>query len=634
VIVSSGNGVYRIHDERVTRVTPSFLAGHTTGRMGQNSILLIDNSGSWWFGTSHGLYLFPELVAFDELATRAPLRLSLIDAGFSTDAVSALFEDTNGNLWIGLRASGELGLWDSTTGRLERIDVPEDFLAAAVTVFEQDTAGNLWLGSAAGVSRYRDGRFETIFEDAVYDLHCDDEGRLWISTRSEGLMRVDQPWLEQPTFKRYTTRSGLPNDHARGVVDDRFGRIYIGTRLGISRLDPESEKLQRYDTNIGLSSDEIHAALRDPDGNLWFSSRRGVTRIEPRTADIDEPEPPLVLVTAVRIAGRAQPISALGQSHVSGLRVAADDHQVEIEFGAIAFDLGRAVRYQYRLDGAEGDWTELSTHRSIHYARLAPGNYSFAVRAINAGGVISESPAVVEFRVLRPFWQQGWFVTIVAALVVAAVYLVYRYRLGQALQMERVRMRIATDLHDDVGSSLSQIAILAEVLQRRIDGGDPRLTQPLAKIAGVSRELVDSMGDIVWAINPRRDRVRDLVQRMRRFAGDTLEARGIELVLRAPAEGTLRLGADVRRQVYLVFKESVNNSVRHADCSRVEIDLEISARTLTLRLADDGCGYEETDDGDGHGIESMRRRADELGGRLELESTPGSGTVMRLSIPL
>ena len=151
----------------------------------------------------------------------------------------------------------------------------------------------------------------------------------------------------------------------------------------------------------------------------------------------------------------------------------------------------------------------------------------------------------------------------------------------------------------------------------------------------MSRELVDSMGDIVWAINPRRDRLGDLVQRMRRFAGDTLGAKDIDVVLRAPAaDARLRLGVDVRRQVYLVFKESVTNAVRHAGCSRVEIDLEISAGALSLNIADDGRGFQPAEGGDGHGLASMRHRADELGGRLDVESTPGSGTVVRLSIPL
>ena len=199
-----------------------------------------------------------------------------------------------------------------------------------------------------------------------------------------------------------------------------------------------------------------------------------------------------------------------------------------------------------------------------------------------------------------------------------------------------MRTRIATDLHDDIGASLTQIALLTEVLRQRRGDEDPTLSSSLSKIAGVSRELVDSMSDIVWAINPARDHLSDLTQRMRRFASDTLAARGVKLVFRAPeANLAAKLGADTRREVYLVFKEAVNNAARHSGCTRAEIEVATTSAWLTLTVRDDGTGFDAAADrvGDGNGLCSMRRRAEAFGGSLEIRSEP-DGTAVTLRCPI
>lgn len=203
-----------------------------------------------------------------------------------------------------------------------------------------------------------------------------------------------------------------------------------------------------------------------------------------------------------------------------------------------------------------------------------------------------------------------------------------------------MRTRIATDLHDDIGASLSQIAILSEVVGRKVGGDGSTVAEPLAQIAGTSREMVDSMSDIVWAINPRRDHLEDLAQRMRRFADDLLSARDIALLFRAPdANQRLHLGADLRREVYLVFKEAVNNAAKYASCTRVEVKLRVAGGWLVLRVADDGRGFDPSAFPNGrggmggHGLASMRRRAGSLGGTLEVESAPGRGTAVTLKVP-
>ena len=199
-------------------------------------------------------------------------------------------------------------------------------------------------------------------------------------------------------------------------------------------------------------------------------------------------------------------------------------------------------------------------------------------------------------------------------------------------ELERVRRRIATDLHDDIGSSLTQISIMSEVAQNREDGEN---APALSMIANASRELIDAMSDIVWAINPQKDHLSDLKQRMRRFAADVLTARNIELDFRAPLDETdIALGANIRREVFLIFKETVNNLVKHAGATRAEIDFRIADGQLRLRVSDNGQGFDTTSESEGHGLMSIRERTAALGGKIQIKSEPGQGTTTNLHVPL
>lgn len=211
-------------------------------------------------------------------------------------------------------------------------------------------------------------------------------------------------------------------------------------------------------------------------------------------------------------------------------------------------------------------------------------------------------------------------------------------------ELERVRRRIATDLHDDIGSSLTQIAILSEVANQHASKDDRQSLDALARIIGVSNELVDAMSDIVWAINPKKDHLSDLLQRMRRFASDIFTARGIAFRFNAPsANGDIELGANLRREIFLVFKESVNNTVKHSACSRAEIEFQIDDDWLTLRVSDDGKGFDAATDTNtelrmhrsgGNGIISMKKRAVEMGGEFNIVSAKNKGTTTTLRVPV
>jgi two-component system, LuxR family, sensor kinase FixL len=202
-------------------------------------------------------------------------------------------------------------------------------------------------------------------------------------------------------------------------------------------------------------------------------------------------------------------------------------------------------------------------------------------------------------------------------------------------ELERVRKRIASDLHDDIGSSLTQISLLSEVAQQHLGNEGSALTEPLAMIANSSRELVDSMSDIVWAINPQKDHLSDLSQRMRMLASDVFTASNIKFRFQAPEdEGELRIGANLRREVFLIFKESINNIAKHSRCANADVEFRADDRALFLSVSDDGCGFDTTEENEGHGLVSMRERSREMGGSLEMVSTSGKGTTITLQVQL
>ena len=214
---------------------------------------------------------------------------------------------------------------------------------------------------------------------------------------------------------------------------------------------------------------------------------------------------------------------------------------------------------------------------------------------------------------------------------VAAFYFVKNWRRKQELKLQQVRSRIATDLHDDIGSSLSQVAIMCEVLSRQ----SLNERDTLQEIAGVSRNVLSSMSEIVWAVDPSRDHLRDLTQRMRWFAGETLEGRGLALDFSASeASREVRLESEMRRQVFLIFKECVNNIVRHAGATHTRVRLQVADHHLALSVEDDGRGFDPKSVLQGNGLRNMRHRTRLLQGRLETRSTLGQGTVVVLRVPL
>jgi ligand-binding sensor domain-containing protein/two-component sensor histidine kinase len=609
---------------------------------GWNQIGFEDHAGEWWVHSAHGLFRFPRVARFEQLQHTRPKAIYTKRDGLAGNEIFRLFEDSRGDVWISTTGGDGNGLsrWQRSTGSLRTFSrepgFPKSFYLP--TAFREDRTGALWIGFfSGGVARYRDNRFqffgpdEGIHGGEVDDIFTDHTGRLWIGTVRGGLIRFDDPALEHPRASAYTTAQGLSSNQVRCITEDLYGRLYIGTGRGLDRLNPDGG-IEHFTSADGLAPGEPVVALRDRQGALWFGTTQGLSRWSP-----DPPQrnaPPPILIRGVRVRGVPQPISELGESVVPPFELAASQNQLQFDFVSISFRPAEKRRYQYMLEGVDAAWTPPTELRTVNYASLPPASYRFLVRAVDPSGTPSAAPATAAFTILPPYWQSWWFRLLALLGCGSLLYGAYRYNLNRLLELERVRTRIATDLHDDIGASLSRIAILSEVLIQR-SGGDQGLSGQLSGMARSAREVLASMSDIVWAINPGHDHLRDLQQRMRRFASDMFAARNIDFVFRAPAaDRDLKLSAGVRREVYLVFKEAVNNIVRHADCSRAEIDFSRERDWLTLRVSDNGKGLPVCESGAGNGLPSMRARATALGGEVTIAPTEGGGTTVALRVPL
>jgi two-component sensor histidine kinase len=399
----------------------------------------------------------------------------------------------------------------------------------------------------------------------------------------------------------------------------------------VERIDPLAGPIRHYTPADGLPLASVVAALRDNQGTLWFSHGSGASSFTP---EIDPPpQPPPILITALSTANTQRAVSAIGETAIALPESLPTENQLQVAFVGLSYASGETLRYQYKLEGSNTDWSIPNEHRSVNFANLAPGSYRFLVRAINSDGIASLAPAAVTFVVLRPVWQRWWFIALAVFAIGLIFSVLYRYRVARLLEVANMRTRIATDLHDDIGANLTRIAILSEVARKQRGDDTASDDRPLATIARISRESVAAMSDIVWAVNPQHDTLLDLVRRMRRHAEDVLSLPGMELRFSAPeGDYSVRFSVDVRRTIFLVFKEAVNNVARHSHCGSISIDLRIEDPWFILEIADDGTGFVPEKAGGGHGLTSMRRRAEGIGGQLQIESHLGAGTKIILKV--
>lgn len=595
-----------------------------------SQVILQDHTGEWWLASSQGLCRYPRLASPLQLSETLPTSVYTTADGLPTNVIVRLYEDRARNIWVGTEAT-KFTYWSRSEQKL--VAVASEGVSSFVSAFGEDSTGNVWIGDEEGqLWRMREGRAKLVPVPArkalIRGFLADHAGRLWVATNGRGLLRFDQPASAEPRFRQYGLADGLSSLEVLTLAEDLNGFIYVGTGGGIDRLDPDRSHIRHYTSADGIAPGQVISAFRDRAGTMWFGTNHGLTRLVPHDDRADDPPP--AWITGISISGRAEPLSGTGESRVQGVRIQPGQAHIQFDFVGLSYVPGNVVRYQYRL--GDDAWSTPSVSRTVSYGSIAPGKYLFAVRALNSDGGTSPVPATVEFQVLPPLWRQVWFQGILLCAVIVGIVWVQRARTARLIEIERVRTRIATDLHDDIGTSLSQIAILSEVAHRR--AGGPNSSEPIERIGELSREMLDSISDIVWAIQPHKDHLSDLKQRMRRFAADLLSPHNVEMHWSVDDSGRdLELNTELRQQVYLIFKESVKNIAQHSQATSARIDLRVTERHLILKVADNGRGLQFLDQPEGNGLKSMKLRAARLGGELEVRSAAGETTVL-LKVPL
>jgi ligand-binding sensor domain-containing protein/signal transduction histidine kinase len=616
---------------------------------GWNQSLLQDHLGEWWLPTGRGLWRFGTAPSASVLASARPKRIYTTADGLPVDDIFVVYEDGRGDIWFSLVSPVTNGLarWRREMDRIEIFHDGEGLPPLRTflpTVFAEDGAGTLWIAFNRGcIARFRGGRFDLLTETNgvpqgwITSLLVDQAGRMWIAAGVGGLGVIDDPGTAHPQVRRLTVADGLSSNSARCLAEDTWGRVYVGTGHGVDRIEDARRVVQHFTEAEGLAPGALRTAFRDRNGAIWFGSKRGLSRYTPTA-----PSPsrsPSVLITGVRLAGVPHAVPVAGSPSLELPDLPFDRNRIQIEFVSPGGREADAVRYEYRLEDVMEQWIRPGPERSVDFANLAPGRYRFEVRAVTADGASSVVPAAVGFTVLAPFWRRWWFLGLVAAAVAAGAWTAFRYRLRHLLEIVRVRTRIAADLHDDIGSSLTRIAILSEVARRKV--GEGEASTLLGEIAETTRTLVDSMSDAVWSIDSKKDDLRNVVVRMRTFATDVLDGKGIAWTFDAPAEPGARLAPEIRRELFLVFKEAVTNVARHSGARTATLKLQLDADRVVLEIADDGRGFEAKPAHDldsslqrGRGLLNMQVRAKRIGGDLTVTSASERGARLVLVLPL
>ncbi len=569
----------------------------------------------------------------------------------SSDEITTLFVDSGNRLWLGY-PNGVLDRFDPGSGQFVHL-VMRDSTRAGTEHNEtesivEDPDGHLWIATfGSGLWRLdpRTNSFRSYYRTstdphdlphgAIYTLAPDTRGGFWIGTFAGGLFRYDRP---TGTFQQYTELQGLASNYIKGIVPDRRGRLWLSSIKGLTAFDPGRGLFRNYDISDGLQGIEFRrgSACRRADGTICFGGVNGLNLFDPDSVR-DNPLPPPVVITAFKVFD--QPLRA-GRSaeDLREVELSYQQNFFAIEFVALNYSAPMKNRYAYCLEGFDKDWIPCGTRRFASYTHLDGGEYFFRVKASNNDGVWNETGAMLRIVIHPPYWETWWFRGILVLLIAGIPLSIYRYRSNKLLELERTRTRIARDLHDDIGATLTSVALFSELARKEVADRPAAASNRLERIAETSRSLLDKMNDIVWAINPENDTLENLLLRMKEVAVGLLDASDIRCELhfpdRVPPE---RLSMSARRDLFLIYKEIVHNVVKHSAASRAVITVAVRPErkpSLSIEVRDDGKGFDLEQVRRGNGLNNIEQRARMIRATVDYSTAEGKGTTVTLLLPL
>ena len=555
-----------------------------------------------------------------------------------------IYKTSRGNLF----ATGDMGLTEIIVSGIQKsISFKNYFLKPMFSQYATlngcvEGPGNiLWSGGIEGLYYLsKDSlRNYNLTDRRIYitDIKTGSTGDLWVVTEGDGIFHCKFNAKNFPVVKQhFTTKDGLNTDLFMKIFFDKEGNRWLTSYKGISFISRDGATIANYDGSDGFLSGGYYNLFLygDINGRIWAGCSKGITSFDPVKMTEGLYVPP-AYITQVSLTNSGDDIFNYALRGKEGLpeklKLPYNRNYIRFQYTTIDYKNQQNLQYHYQLYGLDTTWINGENQRSVIYQHLPPGNYSFNMKARNNKGVWSKTATYV-FTIKNPFYKTGWFIVLITLAIVIVtgfvIYFAHRMQLQRILMTQKVRNSIAGDLHDDIGSSLSSIMLMSEMA-----GKQPQQAPGyLAQISESARTIIENMNDIVWAINPDNDTVAQIVVRMQSFAADLLEKKNIALQFdAAPEIETLKLGMKERRNFYLIFKETIHNAVKYASCSRVKVKIEISGKMITLKIEDDGKGFDTAKSYTGNGLHNLQKRAGEIQGDLQLISSPGNGTSVLLN---
>lgn len=590
---------------------------------------LVRGKKNYWLCGRPGLYRFDENLEHPKLEYAEPHNPDF--GGFGT-----VYEDSKGLVWLGAGGRNGIRIYDpvkkTMTARLHDRSEPAYLGGRIVNSFAEDEYNNIWIATFPLV-RYKrekdayeiiDIKSKTASREETNDVTSifpDQKGKVWLGTLG-GLFVYD---LTGGSVKQI----GIPSyisSRIDEITTDNNGNIWFTTLTGLVFYDPVKERFQLFNKKNGLPENNINGIVTLSDGTIAVGYDGGISLIDPaitnRSQQVASPQ-----WISIRIDNK--PLTTNDSDHTVTLR---HNQSIDFNFVSPAYRHAAQNKYAYILEGIDRDWNYIGNNTSQRFANLPAGKYSFKVKAADNDGNWNDAAASFSFIVQPVFWKTWWFISLAIAAVAVFVYIIYHYRLKQAIAVEKMRTRIATDLHDDIGATLSSISFYSEAVKQKIKEKLPETEPILEKMGETSRSMVGNMSDIVWAINPKNDAAESLYKRMQSYAAEICQVKNVQLRFQYDNSIDKRsLDIESRKNIYLIFKEAVNNALKYSGCSILKISLEIKDHSLVMNITDDGKGFNPETINPGNGIVNMKRRASELKGNVKIRPAGEGGTTVELT---
>lgn len=463
----------------------------------------------------------------------------------------------------------------------------------------------------------------------IWDIFLGSDGVIWMGT-NQGLFKLDEEFSELNSVKV----SALKNRVVFSIEEDEQGNLWLGTEKGLIRFNPQNEKVLEFNKSDGVINVEYNrrSVTKSKNGELLFGGVEGITAFDPRKI-ITNPMVADVHIIEARVVTSDSTFNPEG-FYTGYILLPWDKNTLEFDFVGLNYTNPSLNKYKYKLEGHDPDWVEANATRLARYAQLPHGDYTFRVQASNNDGLWSTEGASLSISINPPFWKTIWFRILAFILMVSVLWAGYRYRLKKLLELERVKLRIASDLHDEVGSGLSGIALTGEILQRQLEKGEvkPELIQRITKN---SRVLASSLDAIVWLIDSKKETIGDLISKCLITAKDLIHDSELEIIDSVPKKEQIKtLNSLQRRNLFLLIKEALNNIAKHSKATITTLEFKIDESRLVVIIKDNGKGFDTKSLKRGRGMGTMQSRAEELEAIFSFESTEEVGTEISVSIKI